>query len=322
MPRNSYYGRAYNFVIEQPKLLYLDSISTSTIVRRIPLHILQRAFMIYVAAPQSTVDTIIAEMDQPVASLGQSILDISVVNRDESYCNIIVLHVEGTCKVYVFGRGHGYNALLIQVASVYAGKEATSIAAFSFHKKEVHIAVARKFPSSYTQGSSLLFKLGNRNIELVQQIAAPASDNVVYFQHGPKHYLAFTNAISVHEALEPNSVQVYRSCDCLEILFRLHQKIFFDNPKSLEVFTLGRLHELYMIISNSTVVEFYHLQGESGFVTNTTLVREDIRDVKPFVAHGNLYVAIAQGEIAKSSTVLKAEMKGSTVPPRLLTLWP
>ncbi|XP_022244737.1 uncharacterized protein LOC111086391 [Limulus polyphemus] len=322
IPRNSYYGRAYNFVIEHPKLLFLDSIFTSTTVRRVPFQILQRVFVINVAAPHSAVDTVIREREQPVASLGQGILDISVINLDESYCNIIVLDVEGTCKIYVFKMGHGYNALLTQVAFVHAGKEAIGMTAFTFKQEEVLIAVARKFPLPYTQGSSLLFKFSKRNIELVQEIAAPASDDVLYFQHCGKHYLAFTNDVPVHEALEPNSVKVYRSCDCLETPFRLHQKIYFDNPKSLEVFKLGRLHELYMIISNSTVIKFYHLQGEGGFVSNTTFVSDDIRDVKPFVAHGELYVVVVQGENSKSSMVLKAEMKGSTVPPRLVTHWP
>ncbi|XP_076335051.1 uncharacterized protein LOC143238578 [Tachypleus tridentatus] len=320
-PNNGYYGKAYNFVMEHPKLLYLDTISTSATIRRISLHILQRVFMIYVAAPQSTIDTVIKEIEHPVASLGQGILDIAVVNGDSSYSNIIVLDVEGTCKIYVFGSIHGSNDLLMQVASFHAGKESTGMTAFRLNQEEVHIAVARKFPSPYTQGSSLLFKF-NKDIELVQEIAAPASDDVVYFKHCSKHYLAFTNAIPVHEALEPNSVQVYRSCGCLETPFRLHQKIYFDNPMSLEVFQLGRLHEVYMIISNSTVAEFYHLQGERGFVSNTTLVSDDIRDVKPFVAHGELYVAVVQGKIAKTSTVLKAEMKGSTVPSQRMLLWP
>ncbi|XP_076320166.1 uncharacterized protein LOC143230457 [Tachypleus tridentatus] len=320
MPRNSYYGSTYTFVLEHSKLLYLDSIATTTTIRRVPVLILQRVFIIYVAAAHSAVDTTIMEMEQPVASLGQGILDVSVINRDEYHCNIIVLDVEGTCTIYVFGN-HGYKSLLTEVTSVHIGKEATAIAGFLLHKKEVHVAVARKFPSLYTQGSSLLLKLRNGNLELVQEIAAPASNDVVYFEYGAKHYLVFTNVAPVHEALETNSVQVYRTFNYLETSFRLYQKISFNNPTSLEVFELGSLQELYMIISNSTGVEFYHLQGERGFVSTTMLVREDVRDVKPFVAKDELYVAIAQGELALSSTILKAKMKGSTVPPRFKIHW-
>ncbi|KAH7932785.1 hypothetical protein HPB49_002447 [Dermacentor silvarum] len=157
---------------------------------------------------------------------------------------------------------------------------------------------------------------GAHRWHLVQTLHGGAVTNS-FSRHGFL-YALFTGADTRSRCAEPSLVKVYRTCSRVGSTFELFQTISMVSVSKVELVQYGAQLDVFMAAANTTSIQIYTFNGESGFQFHSAIAVRLVTDIKMTVLGGSLYLVVAQGHSTGKSLVYKAVTQGDTLRPRIL----
>lgn len=151
---------------------------------------------------------------------------------------------------------------------------------------------------------------GAHRWHLVQTLHGGAVTNS-FSRHGFL-YALFTGADTRSRCAEPSLVKVYRTCSRVGSTFELFQTISMVSVYKVELVQYGAQLDVFMAAANTTSIQIYTFNGESGFQFHSAIAVRLVTDIKMTVLGGSLYLVVAQGHSTGKSLVYKAVTQGAT----------
>lgn len=182
--------------------------------------------------------------------------------------------------------------------------DATGVELF-FVESNLFVVIGRScIFSTCSYERSAIYKDG----EEVQTLPGRKVENLLHFSRTLYHYLVFSDGRLRNETLEQSSIMVYRSTGKDGRPFVLYQKFPFENAKHIKLFEFGNQRDLYLVIANSTFINIYRFEGESGFVKKYPIWLNDIEDLDILLTDRHAFLVVAR---RSTSLIFKAITRGS-----------
>ncbi|RWS11485.1 hypothetical protein B4U79_09365 [Dinothrombium tinctorium] len=272
-------------------------------------------YIIHQSSPNNGSQTFLRKGRKVIATLGTFIDDIQFLNCEERKEVMItaLTGVIGEVQVFLLKKV-GQEVVFAKLSTLIVGPTANKVTLF-YIEGDYFIAVARGShnlcPNSDT--GSVLFQWENRQaFRLIQRFPLISAIDVTYYLFNGHHYLAFADVSPIDETLQRQGIYVYRfKPHEIKCPFTLFQKLPFDNTKDVTAFLFGSeaRPEMFIAAVNSSTLQLWRQDGQSGFPETWAMQIVDGRFVEPILVDKRLFLVIGQMKACAGSFIYEAVIK-------------